>query len=318
MENKIYDILVSVIIVSYNNFHLLKNCLESLYNYTACISFEVIIIDNNSTEGDVETIVNCFPRITLIKNNSNRGFAAANNQGIAVARGKYILFLNNDTIFFENSIKKVFDFADTNESPVIIGCKLLNKDSSLQLSVYDFPSLRNVITSNFFLYLLFPKSNYFNKYHLMNRKISNVTEVDVVTGAFLFGTKEFLNKIGGFDERFFFYNEETDLCLRFKKLGGKIYYFPESAIIHLKGGTANDNFEQRYKNEHYSTIKYYQRHFSGGKFLFIIISHYLGMIIRVPIFLFWGIFKKDKILIFKSLSNFKNMFLYPKNIFRKK
>ncbi|MCZ6704200.1 MAG: glycosyltransferase family 2 protein, partial [Ignavibacteria bacterium] len=279
------------------------------------VAYEIIVIDNNSSEGNIDDVVDDFDEITLIKNKVNKGFGAANNQGLIIAKGKYVLFLNNDTILLENSLKKVYDFAETLNVISIIGCKLLNKDKSLQHSVYDFPSLLNVFTSNFFLYSIFPKSKLFNKYHLMNRCINETTEVDVVTGAFLFSTKEKLKEIGGFDERFFFYNEETDLCYRFKKNGGKIYYFPSTAIIHLKGGTTKKNLYFKYLNESIATIKYYQKHFKGIKFFAVVLMHYTGMFIRIPIYFLIGLILFNKELILRSYYQIKKIFIYPKNTF---
>jgi GT2 family glycosyltransferase len=160
MEKQIQklEIDVSIIIVNYNSTEFLKNCLKSIEKFTSGISYEIIVIDNNSMTGDIDEILDNHNKIRLIKNNVNKGFGAANNQGVKVAKGKYALLLNNDTILFENSIKKVFDFAESLEGNEIIGCKLLNEDKSVQKSVYDFPNLLNVFTSNFFMYLLFPKS----------------------------------------------------------------------------------------------------------------------------------------------------------------
>jgi len=308
---------VSIIIVNYNSFKLLENCLSSLYSQTKDINITVIVIDNNSTDGNIEDIISRFKNIILIKNSSNKGFGAANNQGLKVAAGKYVLFLNNDTIILENTIKKVSEFAESINDPVIVGCKLLNRDKTLQHSVYDFPTLLNVFTSNFFLYLLFPRSRYFNKYHLMNRKISKITEVDVVTGAFLFASKEKIEELGGFDERFFFYNEETDLCYRFKNSGGKIFYFPDSSVIHLKGGTANKNFSIRYRSEFIATIKFYQKHFRGIKLILALIFHYFGMLIRIPVFFLAGMLTLNRVLILRSYYNIKHLFSYPENLFKK-
>ncbi len=306
---------VSVVIVNYNSFDLLRNCLSTVIKHTRNVNYEIIAVDNNSTEGKVETITNEFENIILIKNSTNEGFAKANNKGLRIANGKYVLFLNNDTIFFENTIKKVFDFAETLNENSIIGCKLLNKDKSLQHSVYDFPSLLNVFTSNFFLYSLFPKSKLFNKYHLMNRKINETTKVDVVTGAFLFGTKEKLKEIGGFDERFFFYNEETDLCYRFKQNGGKIFYYPQTAIVHLKGGTAKKSGWFAYKNQSLSTIKFFQKHFSRFNFIVALILHYIGIFIRIPTFLLIGFLILNRDLLIRSYYYLKLLVIYPKNLF---
>jgi len=318
MEEQIHklEIDVSIIIVNYNSTELLNNCLDSVEKFTTGINFEIIVVDNNSMTGDIDELLKFHDRITLIKNDVNRGFGAANNQGVEVANGKYILLLNNDTILFENSIKKVFDFAKSLEGDEIIGCKLLNEDKSVQKSVYDFPSLLNVFTSNLFLYLFFPKSKYFNKYHLMNREISKTTEVDVVTGAFLFINRKSFDALGGFDGRFFFYMDETDLCYRHKQNNGKVVYFPDTSIIHFKGKSAGG--ESWFKNKHQSisTIKFFQKHFGGLKFFLMIISHYAGLLIRIPLFIIGGILMTNKDLVVRGLYYCRLVFLYPANQFK--
>jgi len=309
------NIDVSIIIVNYNSFSLLNHCIDSLIKFTKDVSYEIIVVDNHSTEGLIDDVLSKYEEIKLIENNENKGFGAANNQGIKIAIGKYVLFLNNDTIFFENTIKKIYDFTESSLDPLVVGCKLLNLDNSLQHSVFDFPSPRNVFTSNFFLYALFPKSKYFNKYHLMNKRINEITEVDVVTGAFLFGTKSNIKEIGGFDERFFFYNEETDLCYRFKLNVGKVYYYPGTAIIHLKGGTANKISWFAYKNQSFSTIKFFQKHFSGMSYISALVMHYLGIFIRIPIFLIIGLITFNQNLLIRSFYYLKLLFIYPENLF---
>ena len=306
---------ISVIIVNYNSLNYLQNCLTSLVKFTLDVKYEIIVVDNNSTEGKVEDVTLKFENVILIKNPTNKGFGAANNRGLAIAKGKYILFLNNDTIFLENSIKKIFDFIESTNNPPIVGAKILNEDRSLQHSVYDFPSLRNVFNSNFFLYALFPKSKFFNKYHFMNKKINEITEVDVVSGAFLFAEKEKIKEINGFDERFFFYNEETDLCFRFRKNGGKVFYFPITSIIHLKGGTAKVSSWFAQKNQSISTIMFFQKHFKGYKYILSVFFHYLGIFIRIPVFLLVGLVTLNKNLIKRSYYYLKLFFMYPENLF---
>lgn len=309
---------VSIIIVSYNSFQLLVNCLNALISFTANIKYEIIVIDNNSSEGNISDLLSGYKDLILIKNSENKGFGAANNQGLSLAKGKYVLLLNSDTIFIENSLKKVYDFAESLSSDLIIGCRLLNEDKSLQHSVYDYPTFLNVFTSNFFLYALFPRSRFFSKYYLMNRKTNEIKKVDVVTGAFLFGSRKLLIEIGGFDERFFFYNEETDLCYRFKQAGGNIYYFPGTEIIHLKGGTANKQSWFAYKYQSESTVKFFQKHFKGVTFISTIVIHYVGIIIRIPIFFILGVITLNQNLITRSLYYLRLPFIYPRNIFKEK
>ena len=307
---------VSIVIVNYYSTELLKNCLDSIYNFTKGIEFEIIVVDNGSVAGELENLFKVFPGIKLIKNDSNKGFGTANNQGSKVASGQYLLFLNSDTVLIENSIKKVFQFAESFGGNLIVGCKLLNEDMSVQKSVFDFPTLMNVFTSNIFLYLLFPRCKYFNKYHLMNKGLTKSTEVQVVTGAFLFTGKKTFENLSGFDERFFFYMDETDLCYRHKQNNGKVVYFPETSVIHLKGKSAKG--ESWFKNQHQSIsiIKFFQKHFTGVKFLMAIIFHFSGLLLRIPIFLLGGIilFKND--LMKRSFYYIRLLFTYPANQFK--
>ena len=318
MEKQIQKVQldVSIIIVNYGSITLLKDCLDSIKKFTSEISYEVVIIDNSSQKDLVPELLKDCENAILIRNDINKGFGTANNQGAKNAKGKYLLFMNNDTILFENTIKKVFDFAETSEENNIIGCKLLNEDRSIQKSVFDFPSLLNVFTSNFFLYFLFPRSKYFNKYHLMNKGINKVTNVDVVTGAFLFLERNTFKSLNGFDERFFFYMEETDLCIRHRKNHGRVIYYPEAAIIHLKGKSAKGESWFKNKYQSLSTIKYFQKHFSRIPYLLVIVFHYAGLLIRVPLFILGGIITLKKNLINRGFFYIRLMFIYPKNEFK--
>lgn len=307
---------VSIIIVSYNNFNLLENCLRSLYEYTRGIEYEIIIVDNNSTEKGIESIVSGFDNLLLLKNNENKGFAKANNQGLNLAKGEYILYLNNDTILLENSIYEVFQFARSLDHDAVIGCKLIYPNGTLQHSVYDFPTVWNVFTSNFFLYLLNRRSKTFSKYYLMNRRINDTTEVDVVTGAFLFVRRSTVEKINGFDERFYFYNEETDLCYRIKKNGGKIYYYPHTKVIHIKGGSTNNNLFFKFKNQSLAQIRYYQKHFGGLNYILLVLFHFTGMLIRIPILFSFGIISRNRYLRLRAYHSCRLLFYYPKNEFK--
>ena len=305
---------VSIIIVNYNSTQLLKNCVDSLIENTKNLKYEIIVIDNNSIVGNVEDVLKCYDGVVLIKNNINKGFGRANNQGAKIAKGKYLLFLNNDTIFYENTIKKIFDFAESAKKDSIISCRLLNGDKSLQKSIYDFPSLFNVFSSNFFLYLLFPKSKLFNKYHLINKTINSSNEVDVVTGAFLFIRWETFKQLNGFDETFFFYMEDTDICYRHKMNNGNVIYFPETSIVHLKGRSAKGESWFKNKYQSISTIQYFQKHFKGVKYFLMILFHFVGLLLRVPIFLISGIITLNSDLIKRSAFNLRLLFIYPSKL----
>lgn len=307
---------VSVIIVNYNSFNLLKNCLDSLYKCSNNYTYEVIVVDNNSEAGDVGRITSNYENLVLIKNKMNKGFAAANNQGLKIARGKYILFLNNDTIFIEKTIEKLLNFLADKDEMTLVGCKLLNEDLSHQVSVVDFDSIWNLFGEYFFLYLLFPKNRKLNRYHFNFKNINQPIEVDVIKGAYIFGSANALRDLEGFDERFFFYSEEYDLCYRLKKKGGKVFYYPNSSIIHLGSATAGKIPWFMFKNLSCAKIQIYQKHFSNTKFILAMFIHFIGNFIRVPLYLVLGVFTLNKSLVSKSFYFFRLLFVYPHNLFR--
>lgn len=309
---------VTIIIVNYNGFNFLKKCLSTLYEFTRDLTFEVIIIDNNSSEGKIEEVLIDFKDVILIKNETNIGFSKANNLGLKIARGKYVLFLNNDVYFIENSIKKIFDFSEKQNDRIIVGCKLLNPDGSWQASTSKFPSLINLFSSNFFLYVLFPKSSLLNKYFFQFSKVDFPIKLDYVLGAFLFGLREDFLKLGGFDERFFFYAEDIDLCFRFLQNGGSIFFFPNTSVFHIGGGSVRNIPWFKIKNKFISEIQFYQKHFSGIKFVIAIIISYIGDFIRIPIFFFLGLICFNKNYLLRSFYHIKLLFVYPKNLFKDK
>lgn len=307
---------VSIIIVNYNCFDILDNCLASIFQFTTNCSFEIIVVDNHSTEGDVEQVTSKYSNVLLIKNDRNIGFSAANNVGFTHAHGKYILILNNDTVFHENTLKVIYDFAESLNHESFIGCKLLNKDGSHQVSLVDFDTVANSFGENFFFYKLFPNPKFFNRFHANYKKELNAFEVDVVKGAFIFCSASALKKMNGFDGRFFFYAEETDLCYRFKKKGGKIYYYPHTSIYHLGGATTDKNLLFKYKNQSIAKIQIYQKHYNGIEAFLLKAFHYTGMLLRVPLYFLGGISTFNLSLIKKSFYYFKTLFVYPKNTFR--
>ena len=196
---------------------------------------QVIVIDNASTDGSAEMVKNDFRQVILIENSENRGFATANNQGMVVAKGRYVLLLNSDTVVLHNAIANTVSFADENPQAAITGCRVLNPDRTLQRTCFMFPSILNMLLSSTYLYKIFPKNRFFGREQMAWWDRSDVRQVDVVTGCFMLVRREAIEQVGVMDEQFFMYGEETDWCYRFWENGWKVMFAPVGEIIHFGG-----------------------------------------------------------------------------------
>lgn len=222
---------LSIIIVSFNTKDILINCINSIFSSCVPAPYEVIVVDNASSDGTVTSLGQIFHQgLVIIANAQNYGFSKANNQGIQVSKGDVLFFLNPDTIVLEDSIARLLNSLEVLKAG-IVGPKLYR---NFQLEYH--PSIRK-FTKPFYIFLSFlPLSgqivDFYNKY-LLNKEL--LREVDWLWGAALMVRREVILRIGGFDEDYFMYSEEEDFCLRAKRAGFKIYYFPKAHIIHLGG-----------------------------------------------------------------------------------
>jgi GT2 family glycosyltransferase len=276
---------ISVIIVNWNTCDILRNCLASIYKNTRNIQFEVIVIDNASSDGSADMIRTEFLHAILIANTRNLGFAKANNQGLSIARGRYVLLLNSDTVLFDNAIEKIISFADSHMQAGIFGCRILNPDKSLQPTCFMFPSVLNAFLSSTYLYKLFQRSTFFGRERISWWDRSDVREVDVVTGCFMLVRQEAIKKVGFMDERFFMYAEEADWCYRFKQAGYKIMFTPDAEIIHLGGASSNQIKPQMVSQWRKSMLLYFKKHRSPFVYGIVWILINLFFLTRVPYWL---------------------------------
>jgi GT2 family glycosyltransferase len=202
---------ISIIAVNFNGAKFLNQCLDSVLNTSSKYSYEIIVIDNNSLDNSAQILLEYKNKIKLILNQENTGFSFANNQGIKIAKGKYIFLLNNDTILKPNSLDNLIDYYEKHKNTGAIGPKLLNKDGSIQY----YGSILNQ----------------------WQYKTKVAKKMNFISGAAFLTTKTIMKKIDGLDENFFFYNEDVDLCKKILKLGLPIIYLPQSEIIHLGGAS---------------------------------------------------------------------------------
>lgn len=262
---------VSIIIVNFNTKHLLENCLTSIYEKTKDILFEVIVSDNGSKDGSIEMIKNKFPQVILLENNDNLGFGKANNKGLLKASGKYILYLNSDTVLLNNAVKYFYTFYQKNEDNNIggIGAFLLDENNSYIHSGGSFPEINTVLKKTFYDLLRIIKLNLFSfsinpfsprKYNSNKLIPENNKEVDYITGADLFLPN---NSLAKFDESFFLYYEDTDLQKNIKeKTGKKFLLINGPKIQHLEHKSNNYSSKINY----YTSITKLNHTLSGFRF----------------------------------------------------
>jgi O-antigen biosynthesis protein len=257
---------LSVIIVNYNVKHFLEQCLHSVLKASKTISSEIFVVDNNSVDGSTQLVKEKFPQVHLIENKENIGFSKANNQAIRLAKGKYILLLNPDTVVEEDTFIKIIRFMNEHPNAGGLGVKMIDgKGNFLPESKRGLPTPWVAFSKMFGLSKLFPKSKKFGKYHLSYLDENETHEVEVLAGAFMLMRKETLNKVGLLDETFFMYGEDIDLSYRITQGGYKNFYFPETTIIHYKGESTKKGSLNYVKVFYKAMIIFAQKHFSGGK-----------------------------------------------------
>ncbi len=256
---------LSIIIINYNVKEFLLNLLDSLRKAVKNISTEIIIVDNASDDGSVEILREKFSNIKLIANKKNVGFGSANNQALQIAKGKYFLLINPDAIVREDTLIKMLEFFDKTPQVGIAGCKVLNPDGSLQLACRrGFPGPWTSFTKVMGLSKLFPKSRLFARYNLTFLDENQTYEVDAISGAFMMMRKEVYEKIGGFDQQFFMYGEDLDLCYRAQKSGYKVYYVHYTEIIHYKGESTKRSSLDETKIFYDAMHLFVRKHFSSS------------------------------------------------------
>jgi len=228
---------LSIIIISFNTKEYLINCINSIYNTIKNLNYEIIVVDNASADGSPEMIEATFGDLKLIKNKENLGFAKANNQGIKVAKGNYLLLLNSDTIVPEGTIETLVKFINEHPNAAAVGPKVLNFDGTLQTKGYNFPSLK----LSFICLIRIPKflpegsmRRFFHKYYWGE---NDTTQVDWLGACCLLVRKKTIDKIGMLCEDFFMYFEDQEWCYRARKKKYEIWYVPTAEIFHQNWGS---------------------------------------------------------------------------------
>ena len=236
--------LISVIVVSFNTRDILRACLQRLFSVAADLHLQVIVVDNASRDASADMVEQEFPDVQLIRSAINLGFAAANNSGFLLARGDYVLLLNPDALLEPAALQRALARMEADSSIGMGGGLLLGRDGQREPSARRFPSLLNEVLVLSGLAARYPKSRFFGRFDRTWDDSGQATAVDWVPGAFALMRREALDQVGPFDERFFLYYEEVDLCRRFHARGWKIMYWPDVVIRHW-GGESSKTVENQ-------------------------------------------------------------------------
>jgi N-acetylglucosaminyl-diphospho-decaprenol L-rhamnosyltransferase len=220
---------LSIIIVNWNTCDLLRSCLESVFSTVVGPRFEVLVVDNHSNDGSSDMVAKDFPRVHLLRNLANVGFARANNQAIAKCTGRSVLLLNSDAVLLPHTAELMLQVLDDRPGVGIVGAQLLNPDRTFQGSYADFPSITGELLLATKLFRLFYPATYPN----YPREQSQVDRaVDWVSGACLMARRAAIDSAGGLDEDYFMYSEETDWCYRMQRKGWLVYYCAAACVLH--------------------------------------------------------------------------------------
>ncbi len=264
---------ITIVIVNWNTQDLLKNCLDSVCQTIKDISYEIIVVDNASTDGSANMLREEFPDVKIIENKENRGFGAANNQAFAVMKGRYALLLNTDAVLTEHAIRELFLFMEDHPETSLTCGQLLNEDGSRQNSIANFPTLITMSANTSLLEYIFP-GRFPSKRYIHESPV----EIESAIGACVLARKKAMDDIGVFDERYFFFFEETDWAYRMRSAGWKIYYVPSASIYHLQGKSVGESIRSRM--EFYRSRYQFFHKYKNPAYVFII---YCVIIVRLII-----------------------------------
>jgi len=293
--NQLLDL--SICIVTLNAQQYLENCLDSIKKHADGLAYEIIVVDNGSSDETTQMLKEKYPEVVLIENEQNLGFAKPNNQAIAASQpGKYILLLNPDTLVYGSSLQGLVSFAEEHPKAGVVGPKVLNGDGTFQKHCKRGEA-RPWETFCYFLGLsrLFPKAKFFSGYLQTYLDENETHEIPAISGCCMLIRRETFNTIGGLDEDLFAYQEDTEYCVRARKSGWKVYYTPDAQITHYggKGGSRAQPYKAIYK-WHQSYYIYYNKHLAQDYFFLFNWFYYLVMLLKLCFSLFINLFRQEK------------------------
>jgi len=270
----------SIVIVNYNTKDQLLDCLSSIYAHSPeKYMLEVIVVDNASDDDSVEAVKSVFPDVILLPQPDNLGFSKANNKGISISRGRYILLLNPDTVVEKDTLTEMINYMDYNPQIGVAGCKVVLADGTLDKACKrSFPTPLKAFFHFMGLAKLFPNNKRFGAYNLTYLDEDEINEVDSVVGAFMLVRKEAIDQVGALDEDYFMYGEDIDWCLRIKQAGWKVVYCPIAKIIHYKRTSSSKRRIQSLYHFYNSMLIFYRKHYKRKYGIMVTFLVYLGIL----------------------------------------
>jgi len=255
---------VSVIIVSWNVAELLLRCLDSLFTGLGsdrASDIEVIVIDNASQDNTALRLREAYPDVQVVVNDENRGFAAANNQGMVLARGRHYLLLNPDTELVGDALARMVSYLDRHPQVGVVGPRLRYPDGRPQSSRRRFPTLATALLESTPLQELLPPNPVLRRYYVEDRPADETQRVDWLVGACLMVRRQVVERVGGLDEGYFMYFEELDWCRRIRQAGWEVVYLPSATVIHHEGKSSDQVVPLRHIRFQTSKVRYFMKHY---------------------------------------------------------
>ncbi|MHB8841321.1 MAG: glycosyltransferase family 2 protein [Candidatus Aquicultor sp.] len=282
--------LLSIVLVNYNSADMLVDCLRSIHESKLDFEHEIIVVDNDSHDDSLKKAKSGFPAVRYLENKDNIGFARANNQGIRLAKGQYVLIQNPDTLVIGHAIENLVGFIRNNPGIGIVGGKLLNRDGSLQYSIRRFPAITGQLFEALFMHKIAPQlSRRLGEVVLGESAYGKPLGVDWITGAIMMVDRAAIEQVGMLDESFFLYAEEVDWCYRMRQNGWRIVYYPDAVFTHFMGKTKANL--QLYTQHLRARRQFSYKHFSRFKALMFDIASLIYLINRSTLFLALSIVK---------------------------
>lgn len=280
---------LSIVIVNYQTFEMTRNTVNSIFEYSYPFTYEVIVVDNASSDDSLKKLKDYFKdRVKFIESSQNNGFAAGNNQALRQVESDYVLLLNSDTIVWEHTLEEVYNYMENHADVGACGCRVRLENGELDKACKrTFPNVKN----SFFRLFHIPNRSKDDNYNLTDLPDDEIYEIDCLTGAFMFMRKNALDEVGFLDETFFMYGEDIDLCYRIKAGGWKIVYYGKSSITHLKGASSKKQKNKLIYEFYHAMYIYYKKHHAQESSFIVNIVVYIGMGVLCISKLFLNLFK---------------------------